>query len=93
MTQQTRGLYNKFQVTRTDGQQDPDAVYFVLNVGSDRIARSALFVYAEQVAEKNPALSAEIFGMLLDINQHADVKPLDQYLNMGENALKGPNHE
>jgi hypothetical protein len=60
-----KGLYNKYQVTKTDGSPvDPEAEYFVLRLDTDEAARAALACYAEHIYEKNPALADEIWQKL-----------------------------
>lgn len=59
------GLYQKFQVSRTDGKALPaGAEYYVLNPVHDPHARVALDFYARSVEEENPALAADVLNGL-----------------------------
>lgn len=69
-----RGFYDKFTVTRTDGQSAPGGkhehcTYFVLDVYCDPHAAKALAAYAESCRENYPALAADIDKMLLACDQ------------------------
>jgi hypothetical protein len=60
-----RGLYDKFQVTRTDGGSDPGrkhdgCEYFVLDLTHDEFAAAALTAYANACAEKYPLLARDL---------------------------------
>lgn len=59
------GLYNKYNVRRTDGRDAPGgdkhgATYFVLDYVNDRHALTALSAYAESVAGENPSLAGDL---------------------------------
>jgi len=59
------GLYHKFNVTRTDGKDQPGGKhehdeYFVLNLTTDKNAIPALAAYAESCTEKYPVLAADL---------------------------------
>ncbi len=59
------GLYNKFNVTRTDGSSEPGGKhhgdeYFVLNLTTDKHVRPALTAYAKSCAGEFPALAADL---------------------------------
>ena len=63
-----QGLYNKFNVTRTDGSSKPGGkhekcMYFTLDVTCDPFAIPALRAYAEACAEEYPILSSELFEL------------------------------
>lgn len=65
LDQKSIGLYKKFNVTRTDGKDQPGAKhendeYFVLNLTSDANAVPALAAYAEACQEKYPALADDL---------------------------------
>lgn len=65
-----RGLYDKFDVTRTDGRDGLGdkhycCDYFVLDLTHDPHARSALVVYALLCREDRPHLSREIIEKYL----------------------------
>lgn len=54
---ETKGLYKKHNVTRTDGK--PMKGYFVIEF-KDPLAGIVLQKYCDLVAEKNPALAEEL---------------------------------
>ncbi len=57
----TRGLYEKFEVVRTDGKPRHDGCrYFVLDLDCDKHADAALKAYAESCREEYPQLAADI---------------------------------
>lgn len=65
MGDRTRGVYHKFNVTRTDGKSEPGqkhdgCFYFVLDCDHDPHARAALQAYAESCKDEYPALSSEV---------------------------------
>lgn len=67
MSDNSKGLYKKFNVTRTDGASGPgmkhgDCSYFVLDLDHDPYALAALKAYAEACAETHPKLSADLFA-------------------------------
>lgn len=64
MSDKTRGIYHKFNVTRTDGSSAPGGKhdgcrYFVLDLSHDPHAIPALRAYAESCAKDYPALAAD----------------------------------
>lgn len=58
------GIYQKYVVTRTDGEDRPEAEYFVLRLDKDddygRACRRTLLHHALQIKEMLPVLSAEL---------------------------------
>ena len=69
MGDKTRGLYEKFHVTRTDGASAPGGKhhgcqYFVLDCDHDPHARAALAAYRESCKAEYPRLAADIHAML-----------------------------
>jgi hypothetical protein len=69
MSDTERGLYNKFNVTRTDGtseigQKHSNCRYFVLDLSHDPHAIKALHAYATSCAKTHPQLSQDLFKML-----------------------------
>ena len=65
MGDKTRGLYQKFVVTRTDGKSAPGekhdgCEYFVLDVSCDPHAIPALLAYAESCEAEYPLLAADV---------------------------------
>jgi hypothetical protein len=66
MTEPTRGLYNKFNVTRTDGSSEPGGKhngceYFVLDLTHDPFAVDALRAYAVACQHEYPLLADDLF--------------------------------
>lgn len=62
---QERGLYRKYDITRTDGSSGPggkhhNCTYFVLDLTHDPYAIPALQAYAEACKESHPALSRQL---------------------------------
>lgn len=65
MGDKSRGLYNKFNVTRTDGSSEPGGKhdgceYFVLDITHDPHAKAALLAYAESCKTDYPLLSHDL---------------------------------
>ena len=65
MGDKTRGLFKKFNVTRTDGQSAPGhkhfgCDYFVLDLTHDEFATDALKTYARKCRRKYPLLAADL---------------------------------
>jgi hypothetical protein len=65
----SRGLYNKFHVERTDGTSAPGGKhegckYFVLDLSHDKHARAALLAYAKSCRAEYPFLSQDLMSML-----------------------------
>lgn len=65
MNMQDQGLYNKFNVTRTDGrdaagEKHDGCEYFVLDNSHDRHALPALIAYADSCQTDFPLLAAEL---------------------------------
>lgn len=63
-----RGIYHKFNVTRTDGSSEPGGKhehcsYFVLDVFHDPHARAALKAYADSCRSEYPLLAADLDGI------------------------------
>lgn len=63
------GLYQKFNVARTDGSSAPGGKhhadeYFVLNLTTDKHALPALVAYAKSCATEYPALAADLRAKL-----------------------------
>jgi hypothetical protein len=60
-----RGLYEKFSVTRTDGQSAPGGKhfgceYFVLDLDHDTYAYEALLAYVESCRHTYPELAKDL---------------------------------
>jgi len=59
------GLYNKFNVTKVDGETDPNARYFVLRLDNDSRAVSAVMSWAidSGLYELHDDIAIEFRGM------------------------------
>jgi hypothetical protein len=60
-----RGLYKKFEITRTDGSSAPGGKhhgcrYFVLDLTHDPFARAAIGAYADACEGEYPALADDL---------------------------------
>ena len=69
MGDKTRGLYRKFNVTRTDGSSASggkhfDCAYFVLDLTHDKYAEAALRAYVDACAGEYPLLAADLRNKL-----------------------------
>jgi hypothetical protein len=69
LDQSSVGLYNKFQVIRTDGKGAPgqkheNDQYFVLNLTTDKHAMPALSAYAKSCNEEHPALAVDLRAII-----------------------------
>lgn len=69
------GLHKRYNVTKVDGDEDPNAVYFVLrldSMGDDpehlRACQAAARVYARQIKDHIPGLAADL-NRLLDMEE------------------------
>jgi len=67
MSDQNRGLYKKFNITRTDGSSEPggkhhDCEYFVLDMDHDEHARAAIkgYVHSLEASDEYPHLAADL---------------------------------
>lgn len=65
MSEPTRGLYEKFNVSRTDGTSVPGGKhagcrYFVLDVTHDPSAKPALLAYADSCEADYPLLAEDL---------------------------------
>jgi hypothetical protein len=68
MGDKTKGLYEKFTVTRNDGKSEHgekhyDCEYFVLDLTHDKYAAPALRAYAEHCKAEYPLLADDLFTM------------------------------
>jgi hypothetical protein len=69
MGDKTRGLYEKFIITRTDGQSDSGEKhdgcdYFVLDLTHDKYARAALTTYELSCRQEYPLLAKDLRSFL-----------------------------
>jgi hypothetical protein len=67
---QTKGLYRKFLVLRTDGSSEPGGKHdgcecFVLDITHDKYAAPALLAYAEACDAEYPELAKDIRANLV----------------------------
>jgi hypothetical protein len=65
LSKEQRGLYDKFNVSRTDGSSDPGGKHehdehFVLNLTTDKHAIPAITAYIESCADEYPVLAADL---------------------------------
>ena len=65
----TKGIYNKFEVTRTDGSSRPGKKhehcrYFVLDLDHDPHANAALMAYAASCAKTHPVLAGDLLAIV-----------------------------
>jgi len=60
MSDKQQGLYDKYEVRKTDTGERVTGLAFVLLPGKDQNARVALAAYAESVRLENPALYQDI---------------------------------
>lgn len=63
------GLYQKYNVTRTDGSSEPGGKhhgcrYFVLDLDCDKHAKAALAAYAHSCQDEFPVLAKELLDDL-----------------------------
>jgi hypothetical protein len=69
MGDETKGLYEKFDVRRTDGSSAPGGKhhgceYFVLDLAHDKHATAALRAYADSCEAEFPLLAADLRAKL-----------------------------
>lgn len=72
------GLYNKFQVTRTDGTDEPGGKhdgckYFVLDLTHDPFAAVAVQRYMQACCADYPQLAADLGDLLVGLVRTTDV--------------------
>ena len=65
MGDEKKGLYEKYKVSRADGQSEPGrkhekCSYFVLDLNCDPHAYAAILAYAESCRMRYPALAADL---------------------------------
>ncbi len=70
----TKGLYNKFEVTRTDGRDEPEEKhegcrYFVIDLDHDEFAFNALMAYADACIDDYPLLASDLRRMCMEPNE------------------------
>jgi len=72
MCKKEKGLYGKFNITRTDGRSDfgekhYNCSYFVLDLSHDKFSVSALRAYAEACKAEYPQLAKDLLVTALEI--------------------------
>jgi len=72
MGEKNKGIYNKFDIRRTDGKSEPgqkheNCRYFVLDLDHDKFAAAALRAYAIACAKEHPKLSEDLCDIYLDM--------------------------
>jgi hypothetical protein len=70
MGDKTRGLYDKFEVKRIDGQSEPGqkhegCQYFVLDLTHDEFAPYAVMAYAKVCKDKYPELAKDLLNWVM----------------------------
>ena len=75
----TRGVYKKFIIERTDGRSGPGQKhehcrYFVLDLDHDPFAFAALMAYAEECYDDHPNLASDLRRMLMEPSESAREK-------------------
>ncbi|KUP24905.1 hypothetical protein [Paenibacillus sp. DMB5] len=80
MSDQDKGLYNKYIVINRETSKEAEGAYFVLQPDKDAAARPALLRYAEETAGQNDKLAADLWKWIQSIDAYAccpeDVFPL-----------------
>lgn len=92
MGDKTRGLYQKFNVTRTDGsseagQKHAGCKYFVLDASCDPHAIPALVAYAESCKADYPQLAKDVRSMAMDSCEHGWTDTLHGPDTIGEHCI------
>ena len=62
-----KGLYNKYTVTKNEGETDLDACYFVLRLDTDPVARAAAYEYAKLIYASDPLLARQINHLIVSL--------------------------
>lgn len=75
MSDEPKGLYSKYNVTKADGTPIEDNDIFVLRPGKDFAAVAAMRAYALAVATTNPKLSQEINDWMTSLQWEGDKEP------------------
>jgi hypothetical protein len=74
-----KGFYRKYIVTHSDGSPtDPNAVYFVLRLDTEQIARTAAREYARLIQDSNPALASGIMDLLSIVRMRLVMRDLKE---------------
>jgi hypothetical protein len=88
----TRGLYDKFKVTRTDGASEDggkhhDCQYFVLDIDHDPHAIKALLAYADSCKAEYPLLASDVRAKAILACEHEWTETLHGPDTVGEHCL------
>jgi len=67
-----KGLFDKYRVTKKEGETDPSAVYFVLRLDTDQAARSAAMYYASSIGIDNPLLYEHLRDLVKKLEEEND---------------------
>lgn len=94
MGDKARGIYEKFTVTRTDGQSEPGKKhegcdYFVLDWTHDPFAIPALRAYADACEAEYPALARDIRSMCGPIGETSRPEGVPEFVYMDNAARVG----
>lgn len=87
------GLYNKFNVTRTDGRSEEGekhhgCEYFVLDLNHDRFARAALLAYARKCEDDYPELADDLVKRAAKMGEWMAVDVLERMEPEDREALR-----
>ena len=93
----TKGLYDKYRVTRTDGSSEPGGKhescrYFVLDLNHDRFARPALIAYIRACAYEYPKLAQDLRALVGKTALGAPGKETLAEDDLAEIFQSAPNH-
>lgn len=69
MSNKSRGIYHKFDISRTDGSSLPggkhaNCSYFVLDLDHDPYAKAALKAYADACRDSYPKLASDLYDQI-----------------------------
>lgn len=75
MNDKAQGVYQKYEVTRTDGSSGEGGKhhrcrYFVLDLDHDKHAAAALSAYADSCRQESPALASDLSYAAEQIGSH-----------------------
>ena len=71
-----KGLFDKYKISKTDGTpSDSQALYFVLRLDTDPIAREAAWAYINSALLNNDELTADLGDLLLSLANAIPASP------------------
>jgi len=83
----SRGRYRRYKVEKLQGENDPDAEYFVLRIdnnGSDQIhvtaCQEALLCYAKAIRSHIPLLAADLETMVAEYRARAAFQEYENHV-------------